>query len=85
MYEKQVEITAESGFTDPALSQFVSSAKTFEANITCSANGKTSSATSLFKLGLLGLIKGQVLNISAEGPQAQEAVDHLVDLVVQLQ
>ena len=41
-------------------------------------------AKSLFKLQTLGLVKGTNVTISAEGPQAQQAVDHLVALMDQL-
>ena len=45
------------------------------------ANGKSASAKSLFKLQTLGLVKGTHVTISAEGAQAQAAVDHLVALM----
>lgn len=82
MYEKQVEITAENGLHTRPAAQFVKEAKAFDADITVTSNGK--SAKSLFKLQTLGLVKGTVVTISAEGPQAQQAVDHLVALMDQL-
>ncbi len=59
-------------------------AKSFDADITVTSNGKSASAKSLFKLQTLGLVKGTNVTISAEGPQAQQAVDHLVALMDQL-
>ncbi|GMM88314.1 Phosphocarrier protein HPr [Vibrio sp. THAF190c] len=84
MYEKQVEITAENGLHTRPAAQFVKEAKSFDADITVTSNGKSASAKSLFKLQTLGLVKGTVVSISAEGPQAQQAVDHLVALMDQL-
>lgn len=81
MYEKQVEITAENGLHTRPAAQFVKEAKAFDADITVTSNGKSASAKSLFKLQTLGLVKGTVVTISAEGPQAKEAVEHLVALM----
>ncbi|EPE37391.1 phosphocarrier protein [Candidatus Photodesmus katoptron] len=84
MYEKQVEITAENGFHTRPAAQFVKEAKSFDANITVTSNGRSASAKSLFKLQTLGLVKGTELTIAAEGPQAQQAVEHLANLVNKL-
>jgi phosphocarrier protein HPr len=62
----------------------VKEAKAFDADITVTSNGKSASAKSLFKLQTLGLVKGTVVTISAEGPQAQASVDHLVALMDKL-
>jgi phosphocarrier protein HPr len=85
MYEKQVEITAENGLHTRPAAQFVKEAKTFDADITVSSNGKSASAKSLFKLQTLGLVKGTVITISAEGAQEKQAVDHLVGLMDHLE
>ncbi|MDC0611596.1 HPr family phosphocarrier protein [Vibrio sp.] len=85
MYEKQVEITAENGLHTRPAAQFVKEAKGFDAEITVTSNGKSASAKSLFKLQTLGLVKGTVVTISAEGAQAQQAVDHLVALMDHLE
>lgn len=84
MYEKQIEITAEHGLHTRPAAQFVKEAKAFDADITVTANGKSANAKSLFKLQTLGLVKGTLMTISAEGPQAQQSVDHLVALIEQL-
>ena len=48
------------------------------------SNGKSASAKSLFKLQTLVLVKGTQVTISAEGYQAQEAVNQLAALMDQL-
>lgn len=85
MYQKDVKITAEQGLHTRPASQFVKAAKGFEAEITVIANGKSAKATSLLKLQTLGLVKGTMMTLSAEGPQAQEAVDQLVQLLGELE
>ncbi|ODQ00910.1 MULTISPECIES: HPr family phosphocarrier protein [Salinivibrio] len=85
MYKKQVEITAENGLHTRPAAQFVKDAKAYDADITVESNGKSASAKSLFKLQTLGLTKGTMVTISAEGAQAQEAVDHLVKLMGELE
>lgn len=84
MYAKQVEITAHGGLHTRPAAQFVKAAKAFDADITVTANGKSASAKSLFRLQTLGLAQGTPVTISAEGPQEKEAVDHLVALLDQL-
>lgn len=85
MYQKEVEITAENGLDTRSAAQFVKEAKAFDTDITVTANGKSASAKSLFKLEALGLVKNTGITISADGPQAQEAVEHLVAFIAQLQ
>ncbi|OOF21491.1 HPr family phosphocarrier protein [Salinivibrio sp. IB574] len=71
MYKKQVEITAENGLHTRPAAQFVKDAKAYDADITVESNGKSASAKSLFKLQTLGLTKGTMVTISAEGAQAR--------------
>lgn len=85
MYQKEVTITAPNGLHTRPAAQFVKEAKAFNSEITVTSNGKSSSAKSLFKLQTLGLVQGTVITISAEGEDEQEAVEHLVKLVPELE
>ncbi|WP_434356394.1 phosphocarrier protein Hpr [Parasalinivibrio latis] len=85
MFQKDVVITAENGLHTRPAAQFVKEAKGFDADITVTSNGKSASAKSLFKLQTLGLTKGTNVTISAEGAQAQAAVEHLVKLMDELE
>lgn len=85
MYQKEVTITAPNGLHTRPAAQFVKEAKAFNSEITVTSNGKSSSAKSLFKLQTLGLVQGTVITISAEGDDEQQAVDHLVKLVPELE
>lgn len=84
MYSKDVEITAEQGLHTRPATQFIKAAKAFDADIKLTAHGKTVKATSMLKLQTLGLVQGTMVTLSAEGAQAQEAVDSLVELMGQL-
>ena len=81
MFEQKIEITAENGLHTRPSAQFVKEAKTFNADITVTANGKSANGKSLFKLQTLGLVKGVEITISAEGAQEKEAVEHLIALI----
>lgn len=85
MFQMQVEITAENGLHTRPAAQFVKEAKNFDAKITVESNGKEASATSLFKLQTLGLTKGTMVTIKAEGPQEKEAVEFLVKIMAELE
>lgn len=85
MCQKEVKITAKNGLELSPAVQFVTAAKAFAADIVVTTNGKSVSAKSLYELQTLGLVNGTVLTISADGPQAQQAVEHLVAFIAQLQ
>lgn len=85
MFSKEVTITAPNGLHTRPAAQLVKEAKQFNSDITISSNGKSASAKSLFKLQTLGLTKGTVITLSAEGDDEQKAVEHLADLIVTLE
>ena len=85
MHKQDVTITAPNGLHTRPAAQFVKEAKAFNSKITVTANGKTASAKSLFKLQTLGLTEGTVITILADGEDEKEAVDHLVKLIPELE
>lgn len=85
MFQKEVTITAPNGLHTRPAAQLVKEAKAFTSDITISSNGKSASAKSLFKLQTLGLTQGTVISISAEGEDEQQAVEHLVKLIPELE
>ena len=70
--------------TRPA-AQCVKEAKACAADITVTSAGKSARAKSLFKLQTLALTQGTVITISAEGEDAEKAVEHLVALIPTLE
>ena len=85
MHKQDVTTTAPNGLHTRPAAQFVKEAKAFNSEITVTANGKTASAKSLFKLQTLGLTEGTVITILADGEDEKEAVDHLVKLIPELE
>ncbi|MDH2998880.1 PTS sugar transporter [Pasteurellaceae bacterium LFhippo2] len=85
MYSKEVTITGPQGLHTRPAAEFVKAAKGFASDITVTSGGKSASAKSLFKLQTLGLAQGTVITISAEGEDAEKAVDFLVELVPTLE
>ncbi|URJ24340.1 HPr family phosphocarrier protein [Candidatus Blochmanniella camponoti] len=84
MYQKETIITASNGLHTRPATQFVKAAKKFNSEITVISNGKKASAKSLFKLQTLGLSKGSMVVISAEGTDAEQAVQHLIEFITEL-
>ena len=84
MFQKSVTITAPNGLHTRPAAQFVKEAKTFASDIAVEVAAKSASAKSLFKLQTLGLTQGTVVNIKAEGPDEQKAVESLVILMAEL-
>ncbi len=85
MYEKQVEIINETGLHARPASLFISEAMKFKSNITLVKEGKSANGKSMLNVLSLGLNKGAVITIKAEGDDEQLAVEKLVDFIANLQ
>lgn len=86
MFQKEITITAPNGLHTRPAAQFVKEAKAFTSEITVTtSDGKSASAKSLFKLQTLGLAKGAVITISAEGEDEEQAVEYLTKLLPELE
>lgn len=64
-----------------ASAKFVKLASCFESEIQVTRDGVTVDARSIMGLLMLGAGNGCAIEITAEGPDAQEAIDALNDLV----
>lgn len=84
MYHKNITITASHGLHTRPATQFVKEAKIFTSDITIISNGQKASAKSLFKLQTLGLSKGSIITISADGKDEKQAVQHLIKFITTL-
>ena len=78
---RSVEIVNERGLHARASAKFVKAASLFDAEVEVSREGQTVDARSIMGLMMLAAGIGSVIEISATGPQAQEALDALVRLV----
>ncbi|GAA0180727.1 HPr family phosphocarrier protein [Clostridium sediminicola] len=85
MYEKQVEIINETGLHARPASLFIAEAMKYKSNITLIKGEKTANGKSMLNVLSLGMNKGTVITIKAEGDDEQLAVEKLVDFIANLQ
>lgn len=78
---RTVEIVNERGLHARASAKFVKLASGFDAEVTVSRDGQSVDARSIMGLMMLAAGIGSSIDISAEGPQAAEALDALQALV----
>jgi phosphocarrier protein len=76
-----VTIPNKKGLHARASAKIAEAAARFKATITISKDGQSVDARSVMGLMMLGAPMGTVIEISAEGPDAEEAVTALVALV----
>ena len=76
-----VEIVNERGLHARASAKFVKLAATFDAEVTVTRDGTTVDARSIMGLMMLAAGLGSTIEIAAEGPEAQPALEALVELV----
>ena len=76
-----VEIVNERGLHARASAKFVKLAAAFDAEVTVSRDGATVDARSIMGLMMLAAGMGSTIEIAAEGPEAQPALEALVELV----
>ena len=81
MAERTVEIVNERGLHARASAKFVKLASSFEAEIQVTRDGVTVDARSIMGLLMLGAGNGSSIEITAEGPDAHEALEALGELV----
>ena len=78
---RTVEIINRRGLHARASAKFVKLAASFDAEVTVSKDGQTVDARSIMGLMMLAASPGCSIDIVAEGPQAEDAVAALADLV----
>lgn len=85
MFQNEITITAPHGLHTRPAAQFVKEAKKFISNIFIMHNGKSVNAKSLFKIQTLGLTKGSLITLSAEGEDEKQAIEHLSTIITELE
>ena len=78
---RTVEIVNERGLHARASAKFVKLAGGFDAEVTVTRDGQSVDARSIMGLMMLAAGPGCHIEITAEGSEAQEAVDALAELV----
>jgi phosphotransferase system HPr (HPr) family protein len=81
MVEKKVIVTHKVGLHARPASIFVQTAAKFASDITVACEDRTANAKSILTILTLGAHKGTEITISADGADAEEAVNTLVELV----
>jgi len=81
MYIRDIKIENKTGLHARPASAFVRVAVKFKSNITVSKDSKKANAKSIMSVLTLGASKGSTVSIGAEGPDEQEAVIALCDLI----
>ncbi len=81
MASKTTTIQNKTGIHARPASVFVQTASKFKSKVEIAAKGKKVDAKSILMIMSMGLVKGTEITISADGPDADEAVNTLVKLV----
>ena len=81
MTSRTVETVNERGLHARASAKFVKMASGYDAEVTVSRDGASVDARSIMGLMMLAAGIGSTIDISAEGPEAEAAVEALCELV----
>ena len=78
---RELAIINQRGLHARASAKFVKCAESFNADITVSRDGMSVPATSIMGLMMLGAAMGTSISVAATGPEAEQALDALAQLV----
>ena len=77
MFTKEVIVRCESGLHNKQVTYFVQKANEFRSSVWLESENRRMNAKSLLGIMSLGIVTGAVVTLSAEGPDAEEAVNAL--------
>ncbi len=81
MLSKEVAVQNQVGLHARPATFFIQKANNFKSSIWVSKDERKVNAKSLLGVLSLGIVKGTVITISADGKDEQDAVDALVELI----
>ncbi|MEM8688584.1 MAG: HPr family phosphocarrier protein [Pseudomonadota bacterium] len=81
MHRRTLNICNAKGLHARASAKFVKCAETFDAEVSVSRDGLTVPGTSIMGLMMLAAARGCDVEVEATGPEAEEALQALSDLV----
>ena len=81
MVDKEIVVKCESGLHNRQATYFVQKANEFESSIWLESGSRKMNAKSLLGIMSLGIITGATVTLSADGADAQAAVDALEALL----
>ena len=79
--EARAQITNKKGLHARASAKFVETVARFQAEVTVSKGENAVSGLSIMGLMMLGASQGSTIDLVAEGPQAREVLDALLQLI----
>ena len=77
MFTKEVIVRCESGLHNRQVTYFVQKANEFRSTVCLESENRRMNAKSLLGIMSLGIVPGAVVPLSAEGPDAEDAVNAL--------
>ena len=83
MYSKEVVVRCESGLHNRQATYFVQKANEFESSIWLESGSRKMNAKSLLGIMSMGIITGAVVTLSADGSDAEAAVNALETMLQQ--
>ena len=75
MFNKEVIVRCESGLHNKQVTYFVQKANEFKSSVWLESENRRMNAKSLLGIMSLGIVTGAVVTLSAEGPDAEDAVN----------
>ena len=81
MPTRELAIVNKLGLHARAASKFVTVASQYDADIRVSKDGREVSGKSIMGVMMLAAARGSQIAVTAEGPDAEEALDGIADLV----
>ena len=77
MFTKEVIVRCESGLHNKQVTYFVQKANEFKSSVWLESENRRMNAKSLLGIMSLGIVTGAVVTLSADGPDAEDAVNAL--------
>lgn len=81
MMERKLEVKNEDGLQARVAALFVRVANKYTSEITLEANGERVNGKSIIGIMSLGIFGGETITIYAEGPDSEEALNELSEIL----
>ena len=81
MIQKELEVTNEEGLHTRPANSFVKEVKKFESEVTLTKGERAVPGKSLLKIMKLGIVKGDTVSLTCDGPDEEKAFTALAALI----
>ena len=81
MIRKEMKVTNEEGLHTRPANAFVKEVKAWESEVTLAKNGVEVPGKSLLKIMKLGIVTGDTVTLTCDGPDEEKAFDALAALI----